>query len=139
MNLLMENTATNSIHSYSSASEPKQAGENSIMRYSSPMLALDSDGFIQECGEFIEAIFGYRPHELVWQHISCLFPHFSDVALMQGDRLNPLLNYLCHCDHIFEAINRQGEVVICNLNFFLVENKGVASLRMIVRPVAIAK
>lgn len=136
MNLQIESSANDRIQNFSRANRQILSVDNPTMRYSSPMLALNTDGFIQECGESIQTIFGYRQHELIWQHISRLFPHFSDVALMRGDRLNPMLSYLCHCDHVFEAINKQGEVVICNLNFFLVENKGVPNLRMIVRPVA---
>lgn len=138
MNLQTESNATNRIHN-SRTNRKMLTDENPTVRYSSPMLALDAGGFIQECGESIETIFGYRKHELVWQHISCLFPNFVEVVLMQENRLNPLLSYLCHCDHVFEAIHKQGHVVICNLNFFLVENKGTPKLRMIVRPVANAK
>ncbi|MBI5890693.1 MAG: hypothetical protein HZB47_08460 [Nitrosomonadales bacterium] len=106
---------------------------------SPPALALDAGGFIQECGMCAETIFGYRQHELFWQHISCLIPSFADIPLMQGNRIDPMLNYICHCDHVFEAVDKQGKVVACNLNFFLVENKGVSSLRLIVRPVANAR
>ena len=139
MNLQIESSATDKIHNLSHANRQMLTNEKPTARYSSPMLALDVDGLIQECGESIATIFGYREHELVWQHISCLFPSFAEVALMQGSRLNPLLGYLCHCDHVFEAISKQGQVVICNLNFFLVENKGTPNLRMIVRPVTSAE
>ena len=105
-------------------------------RHSPPVLLLDADGVIRECDQSVESIFGYRQHELIWQHISCLFPKFMEIALMQGNRLNPLLNYICHCDHLFEAVSKQSGIVICNLNFFLVEHNGSPSLRLIVRPVA---
>lgn len=108
-------------------------------RFSPPALSLDAQGFIQASGKSVEKLFGYRQHELVWQHISCLFPKFAEIALMEGDQLNPLLRYLCHCDHVFEAINKQSEIIICNLNFFLIEHRGTPNLKLIVRPVGGAK
>lgn len=107
-------------------------------RHTPASLSLDSRGYIQTCARPVEKLFGYRQHELLWQHISCLFPQFFEVALIQDERLNPLLNYLCHCDHDFEAIDKQGEPVVCNLNLFLVENDGQQSLRLIVRPLVSA-
>lgn len=100
--------------------------------------SLDEDGFIQECSKSVEKLFGYHEHELIWQHISCLFPQLTEVALMKGDRLNPLFQYICHCGHAFEAINKLSDVIKCNLNFFLIENEGVPTLRLIVRPLASA-
>jgi transcriptional regulator of aromatic amino acid metabolism len=110
--------------------------ERETERYSPPALSLDTNGYIQECDNTVEKLFGYRQHELLWQHISCLFPKFSEMDLLQGNRLNPMLSYICHCDYVFEAINKQSEIVICNLKFFLMEHKGVPNLRMIVRSIA---
>ena len=136
MNLQIESNATkkNDISGY--ATRHALTKEHGIERYSPPSLSLDIHGTIQRCGKSVEAVFGYPPHELVWQHIACLFPKFSEVALVEGNGLNPLLSYLCHCDHAFEGINRQGDIIICNLNFFLIEHKGMQNMRLIVRPVA---
>ena len=121
-----------------SALNHQMTEEQGMELYTPASLSLDSRGYIQTCSRPVEKLFGYRQHELLWQHISCLFPQFFEVARIQGERLNPLLNYLCHCDHDFEAIDKQGEAIICNLNLFLVENDGQQSLRLIVRPLVSA-
>lgn len=98
--------------------------------------SLDEQGFIQECGKTVEKLFGYVQHEVVWQHVSCLFPQLSEICLMQNGRLNQMFQYICHCGHVFEAIGKHGDVILCNLSFFQIENDGTHNLRLIVRPVA---
>lgn len=139
MNLQIESSAKTKHDVSSHAKRMILKAEHLTERHTPPVLLLDVNGFIQECGKSVEKIFGYQQHELVWQHISCLFPQLSDVALMQESRLNPMLNYICHCDHVFEAINKQSDIVVCHLNFLLVEHKGMQNLRLIVRPVIGAK
>lgn len=139
MNLQIESSAINKIDVSVYAKRETLTEVHPNERYSPPAISLDADGFIQACNKSVEELFGYRQHELVLHHISCLFPKLTEVALMQGNRLNPLFNYICHCDHVFEAINRQSDIVICNLNFLLVENSGKLNLRLIVRPIANAK
>lgn len=141
MSLQIESGATHSsavhpnIHSYA---KRRTSSECTSERGSPASFSLDQNGFILECGRSVEAMFGYSQHELVWQHISCLFPKLAEVALIQDGRLNPMLNFICHCDHIFEAIDRKSGIVTCNLTFLMVENKGTQNLRMIVRPVVAA-
>jgi hypothetical protein len=139
MNLQIESDAMNKSNISSHATRHTLADEHETERYSPPELSLDTNGYIQECDKTVERLFGYHQHELLWQHISCLFPKFLEIALLQGNRLNPMLSYICHCDYGFEAINKRSETVICNLNFFLTEHKGTPNLRMIVRSVANAK
>jgi PAS domain S-box-containing protein len=136
MNLQIESNQTNRTDVQADLTRNKLVEEHWTERYSPPSFSLDAAGYIQKCGQAIEKLFGYQQDELVWQHISCLFPKFTEVTLLQDKRLNPQLSYLCHCDHEFEAINKQSDVVTCNLNFFLVENKGQQNVRLIVRPVA---
>ncbi len=121
------------------ASNPRMTDEQGMERNFPASLSLDTRGLIRTCAKPVEEMFGYRHQELIWQHISRLFPKFSEVAIIKGGRLNPLLNYLCHCDHPFDAMNKQGEVITCNLNLFLIENNGQNCLRLIVRPLAGAK
>lgn len=139
MNLQIESDAINKIDVSAYARQQTLTGAQPTEQYSPPSLSLDADGLIQECDKSVETLFGYRQHELVSHHISCLFPKLTEVALMQGNRLNPLFNYICHCDHVFKAVNKQSDIITCNLNFFLVENKGKLNLRLIVRPVANAQ
>ena len=136
MNLQIESDAINEIDVSAYAKRQTLTEVRPAEQHSLPLLSLDVDGLIQECDKSVETLFGYRQHELVLHHISCLFPKLKEVALMQGNRLNPLFNYICHCDHVFAAIKRQGGIINCKLNFFLVENKGKLNLRLIVRPIA---
>lgn len=136
---MIECNARNKSDTCSHATRKTLTDEELTERYDPPAFSLDGRGFIQECGKSVEKLFGYRQHELVWQHISCLFPKLADVSLIQENRLNPMLYYICRCGHVFEAINKQSDTIVCNLNFFLIEHEGVSTLRLIVRPVAGAK
>ena len=136
MNMLIESDAIRKIDTSSYAKRQALNDVRQVERYDPPALTLDERGFIQECGKSIEKLFGYCQHELVWQHISCLFPKLADVTLLQGDRLNPMLYFICHCDHDFEAIDKQSAIIMCNLNFFLIKHEGIPTLRLIVRPIA---
>jgi PAS domain S-box-containing protein len=138
MNMLTESFASKMVDAASRAVRNSMNKEQHTERFSPPVLLLDEDGFIQECGHSIEQIFGYSQHELLWQHVSCLFPKLGEVDLIQQGRVNPMLNYICHCDHIFEAINKHGGISVCNLNLFMLEHAGMKNLRLIVRPVAAA-
>lgn len=99
-----------------------------------PALSLDERGMIQDCSKSFEKLFGFKHCDLVWQHISCVLPQLSGVDLVQTGRLNPFLNYLCHCGHHYEVQNRQGDSFSCNLSFVHVEFGGRRSLRLIVNP-----
>jgi PAS domain S-box-containing protein len=139
MNLQFENNQTDKTVAQAVLIHNALTDEHGTESYSPPSFSLDGAGYIKKCGQSIEKLFGYQPDELVWRHISYLFPKFAEVALVQGKRLNPFLSYLCHCDHEFEAINKQSDIVTCNLNLFLVENMGRQNLRLIVRTVTHAK
>jgi PAS domain S-box-containing protein len=98
--------------------------------------SLDENGFIQECSKSVEMVLGYHQQELVWQHISCLFPKLSEVALVQEHRMNQMLSDTCRCGHAFDALSKHGDLIKCNLSFLLTENEGISTLKLIVRPVA---
>jgi hypothetical protein len=136
MDLQIKSNAINKIDTSRFAIHHALTDEPCAERHSPPSFSLDTFGFIRSCGSSIERIFGYSRHELEWQHISCLFSKFSEVSLMLDERLNPLLSYLCHCDHVFEAIDKHGDIISCKLNIFVIENNGMPSMRLIVRPVA---
>lgn len=99
-----------------------------------PALTLDERGMIRDCSKSGETLFGYRRHNLVWQHVSMLFPQLSEVALVQQQRLNPLLNFLCRCGKLFQTQNRQGDIFFSKLSFVHLEYDGMYTLRLIVLP-----
>ena len=133
MNLQIESDAINKIDVSVYAKQQTLTDVHPTEQYSPPSLSLDADGNIQACNKSVEELFGYRQQELLLHHITCLFPKLTEVALMQGNRLNPLFNYICHCDYVFKAVNKQSAIIACNLNFLLVENNGKLNLRQIGR------
>ena len=102
--------------------------------YEPPALAMDERGMIRDCSESGERLFGYRRHDLVWQHVSMLFPQLSGVTLVQEGRVNPLLNFLCRCGKLFQTQNRQGDTFLSKLSFVRLEYDGRHTLRLIVSP-----
>jgi PAS domain S-box-containing protein len=100
----------------------QQHGRQLAERHEPPMLLLDEDGMIKACSKSVERLFGYRLSEIVWQHVSCLFPQFLAVALIQKGRINPKFNYIAHCGHIFQGLNKQGQAIPTRLNFISLEH-----------------
>lgn len=104
-----------------------------------PSLLLDESGLIQDCSKHVENLFGYQLCELVWQHISCLFPQLSDIALIQKGQVNPKLAFISRCGHIFLGLNRRGNTIPIELNFIRFEREGLCTLKLILRPSGSAK
>ncbi len=102
--------------------------------HESPALAMDEYGMILNCNKSGEKLFGYRCHDLVWQHVSILFPQLSGVALFDEARFNPLLKYICHCGHLFQSQKRQGDTFLSELSFVHLDYDARRTLRLIVRP-----
>lgn len=123
---------TNKFFSYKEQQLPPDE-ERVVEMHDAPTFLMNWQGVIRSCNASAERRFGYLQSELRWQHISCLFPQFAEVDLVMQDRLNPLLNYLCRCDHTFEAIDKKGEAVACHLTFFSIERGGLHLLRLVVR------
>jgi PAS domain S-box-containing protein len=99
-----------------------------------PALVLNEKGEIQDCNASVERLFGYRMNELVWQHISCLFPQLSEVALVQQGGINPTLGFISRCGHVFLGLTKQGKPIQNELSIIRLEHKGSCTLRLILRP-----
>jgi PAS domain-containing protein len=104
-----------------------------------PALLLDESGHIQDCSKSVESLFGYGLGELVWQHISCLFPQFSDVALLHNGQIDAKLNFISRCGHTFMGLTRRGDTIPFHLSFIRFERDGLCTLRLILRPSGSAK
>jgi hypothetical protein len=110
-----------------------EAGTSSShKRHDPPALSLDERGMILDCSKSFEIIFGHSRCDLVWQHVSKLFPQLHGVEFIQAGEFNPLLNYLCRCGHLFQLRNRQGDTCSNGLSFVRIENEGRKLLRLIV-------
>jgi len=134
MNLIIEGDNTTELSNPSSTAKPKLPGKSALNWDEPPSLMLDERGMIQDCSKSIENLFGYMLGELVWQHISCLFPEFSDVELIHKGEIKPTINYISRCGHIFLGLDRRGNIVPNELNFIRLEHHGMCRLRLILRP-----
>ena len=134
MNLVKKSNTVIETNASSYAVWQELTDEHPAEWYESPALAIDERGMIRNCNKSGERLFGYRPHDLVWQHVSMLFPQLSGVALVQEGRFNPLLNFLCRCGKLFQTQNRQGDTFPSELSFVHLEHDGRRTLRLIVSP-----
>lgn len=72
------------------------------------VIALDDLGVIQNCNAMCEPMFGYRQDELPGRHISILLPQLQDTEVVQGERVNSHLAFLCHSGIPFNAQRLDG-------------------------------
>lgn len=72
------------------------------------VIALDDLGVIHNCNEICESMFGYRQDELPGRHVSTLLPQLQDTEVVQGERVNSHLAFLCHSGIPFKARRRDG-------------------------------
>jgi len=72
------------------------------------VIALNDHGVIRNGNEMCESMFGYRQDELPGRHVSTLLPQLQDTELVQGERVNSHLAFLCHSGIPFKARRRDG-------------------------------
>lgn len=72
------------------------------------VIALDDLGVIKNCNEICESMFGYAQDDLPGRHVSFLLPQLQDTELVQGERVNSHLAFLCHSGIPFKARRRDG-------------------------------
>lgn len=96
-------------------------------------LILDERGMICDCSRAGENIFEYRRSDLVWNHISKLFPELSGITLVHNEKFNSRLGFLCRCGHLFQVQNQQGEIFHSALHFVHLECRGKRIIRLILR------
>jgi hypothetical protein len=99
-----------------------------------PAISLDERGMILDCNKPFEVLFGFDWRDLVWHHITKVFPQLSTVEFTQAGQVYPLLDYLVRCSHLYQAKNRQGATFSSNLIFIRLEHEGKRLLRLIVFP-----
>lgn len=98
------------------------------------VITLYDNGTICECNKAAGELLGCTPGKLTWQHISRFLPQLAEIALMQGEKINPNLRFLSRIGYSFEMIGFGGVHFACALFFNEVENLGRHSLRLIIRP-----
>ena len=134
MNLNIDTDSASQIKAHS-CTKHKMADEYLTEWDEPPALSLDERGMIQECSESLERLFGFSQNDLICHHFSILFPQLAGVEIVHAGQINPLLNYLCRCGHLFLTQNRLGEVFSSNLSIAHIGYDGSRLLRILVRPV----
>lgn len=105
-------------------------GEDSIA-----VLTLCDNGTIFECNNAAGALLDCVPSKLSWQHISTILPQLAEIALMQGEKINPNLRFLSRIGYTFEVVSLSGAHFTSAVFFNEVETLGRHFLRIILRPV----
>jgi PAS domain S-box-containing protein len=134
MNLSMEISVA--IETDLSAQPRNRMAQNQTKLQEPAALVLDESGTIRDCNNSVEQLFGYRHSDLLLQHVSTLLPQLSGIVLMRDGQIDPHFDFLCHCGHLFQAKNRQGEVFASELSLVQLEHDGKRILRLLVCPAA---
>ncbi len=136
MNLQSEDNAAGGAYAFAKAIKSAEIRRHLSEQNEPPALSLDERGMILDCSQSFRKLFGLRRSDLVWKHVSTLFPQLAGVELVQSGQVNSLLNYLCRCGKLYQAKNRQGDTFSINLSFVRIEYKGKGILRLIAHPFA---
>lgn len=102
---------------------------------STAVLTLCDNGTIFECNNAAGALLDCAPSKLTWQHISTILPQLAEIALMQGEKINPNLRFLSRIGYTFEVVGMSGAHFSSAVFFNEVETFGRHFLRIILRPV----
>lgn len=100
------------------------------------VLTLCDNGTIFECNNAAGALLDCAPSRLTWQHISTILPQLAEIALMQGEKLNPNLRFLSRIGYTFEVVGMTGAHFASAVFFNEIENLGKHFFRIILRPVS---
>jgi PAS domain-containing protein len=117
---------------------PKERAAAGGEGHAAASLLLDDQGMIRDCDGRGEALYGYSLRELVCAHVSKLLPRLRGVELVQDGVLNPQLDQLCHCGHVFRVHGRHGAVFPSELIFVRLGDVGALMHRLFILPAASA-
>ena len=117
---------------FASAIRPESTTEYSVEQQ--PALSLDERGMITDCNKPFEMLFGLEWRDLVWHHVTRVFPQLSAEDFSRAGEIYPLPDYLSRCSQRYQAKNRHGETFTSNLIFVRHEQEGKVLLRMMVFP-----
>jgi len=98
------------------------------------ILTVNSNGMIAECNRAGGKLLGCLPSELIWQPLSKLLPKLQNVALLQGQNVNPYLNFLSRAGYLFDLQTSKGVHLACRVFFCVVGSVGQHCLRVIICP-----
>lgn len=113
--------------------------EHSAEQYEPASISLDDRGMILDYSKTFEQFFGYRRRDLVWHHVSSVFPELTEIELVQNGQFNSMLTFKCRCGKLFQAKNMRGDTLSCNLSFVRFEYGAKHTLRLFVSPVLLGE
>jgi PAS domain-containing protein len=100
------------------------------------ILAVNDNGMIAECNRASGKLLGCMPSELIWQPLSKLLPKLQNVALLQGQNVNPYLSFLSRAGYLFDLQTTKGVHLACRVFFCIVGCMEQHFLRVIICPQA---
>jgi PAS domain-containing protein len=98
------------------------------------ILTVNYNGTIAECNRAGSKILGCLPAELIWQPLSRLLPKLKNVALLQGQNINPYLNFLSRAGYMFDLQTVKGAHLLSKVFFCEIGTIGQRFLRVIICP-----
>jgi hypothetical protein len=90
---------------------------------------------ILDCNKLFEMLFGIEWRDLVWHHITRLFPQLSANDFALAGEVYPIRDYLIRCSQLYQAQNQHGVPFSSNLIFVRTAHEGKCCLRLTVIPV----
>jgi hypothetical protein len=134
MNLQSEGNAAIVTRTFPGANRQEWTDEHLPERDDYPALSLDERGMILDCNKPFEMLFGFDWRDVIWYHITKIFPQLTAVEFIHAGQTCPLSDYLARCSQLYQAQNRNGVTFSSNLIFVRLEQEGKSILRMIVFP-----
>lgn len=71
-------------------------------------LELRADGVIVECSDAAARVLGFERDALRGEHVSRVFPGLGAVPLLNADRVNPELAFLCRWGRPLDGVRADG-------------------------------
>lgn len=115
-------------------SEPAIESQHCPAHADPPALWMTNSGVILECTPALAKLLGYTGPDLVSQHVSLVLPQLSAAYAFRDGGLNPMVGFLCHLGHPFQARTRNGSAFGAKLYFVENGQRGQRAIRLLLLP-----
>lgn len=109
---------------------------NSYAEDDAAVVTVHTNGMISDCNYSASELLKCAPSSLTWRHISTFFPQLSEIALLNGENINPNLSFLSLIGYHFEAVAINGMHFASKLFFVDIDPLGERYLRLIIKPIS---
>jgi len=100
------------------------------------VVTVHTNGMISDCNHSASELLKCSASSLTWRHISTFFPQLTEIALLNGENINPNLSFLSRIGYHFEAIAMNGMQFASKLFFVDIDHLGEHYLRLIIKPIS---